>query len=215
MKYKKTLIVGVFFGIASSVPYCSTTNTSSDDPNVAKLRAIKSDNGVDFSQVNWLRQFPQLESVPVGEQTAEINKLRVSESISELIGPINNPYGVRDDVLYAIMEVVPESNHKQLQAAIKSAYYATLSGYAIADEDKLKYIRRESLSVGCMYGFDVDKENYDTSDNVMKILSTYDRNTSARKKYIRNLEETVFAWQLLGDGYGLATEQKKCRNGDY
>jgi hypothetical protein len=209
MKYRKTIVFALLLATACGVAYCSTQSVNSAESGV-KLTGVKVDNTdkIDFSQFKWLKQYPQLANIESNNQTAVIDKLRTSESISQLIGPINNPYGVRDDILYGIISVVPESQPQLLKIAIKEAYYRNLGYYSLKSEDKLKYIRLSNLSFHCSYMLG----DLDMADKLLDNLRDKYRNTDARLNYISNVEQTTFAWQTLGYGEG---EDQRCKRGDY
>jgi hypothetical protein len=137
------------------------------------------------------------------------NASGISESISALIGPINNPYGVRDDILDEIVTMVPESNSKLLDAVIKSAYYDNLSSFSVTNKDKLNYEHKVSTAIYCIVLFD----NNNLASTITKNYDRLMRNNINRKKYQENLEQTVFAWQLLGATDSGTKEQ--CLKGNY
>ncbi|AUR51004.1 hypothetical protein [Aquella oligotrophica] len=167
-----------------------------------------------LSSIEWLKRYPQLKNVPTNSQTAVIDKLRVSESISELIGPIDNPYGVRNDILAAILEIVPESNPKMLKAAIKTAYYENLLFYSTTDSQRLNHLKQWSLASTCMSYYDNSGDIQD-SLKIGSTISDLMRNQFIRKKYISNLEQTTFAWKPLGTGLGGSVEDERCQNEEY
>lgn len=167
-----------------------------------------------LSSIEWLKRYPQLKNVPANSQTAVIDKLRVSESISELIGPIDNPYGVRNDILAAILEIVPESNPQMLRAAIKTAYYDNLLFYSLTDAQKLQYIKYSSLADYCVSYYD-KTDNLDMYDNFAQMEEYLMRNTKTRLNYTKQIETTTFAWKPLGTGLGGNTEDERCQNEEY
>lgn len=211
MKYKKVILIATLFSIVCGVAYCSTQSSNSTESGV-KLTGVKVDNtnNIDFSHFNWLKQYPQLSNIESNGQTAMIDKLRTSESISQLIGPINNPYGVRDDILDYIIHNIPPDNPKLLQAAIASEFFDNLALYSISNQDKLMYVRKENLAVHCMY-----LASDDSPHQLRKKIESIQRNTPARSAYINNISSTVFGWQMLGSGYGSNTEDEMCKTGDY
>lgn len=169
---------------------------------------------IDLSKINWLQRYPQLKNIPANSQTATIDKLRTSESISALIGPIDNPYGVRNDILDAILTIVPKDNLQMLHGAIQEAYYDNLSIYSKSDKDKLFYVRKSSLAMGCLFQYDVSDNNI-FAGKVVDEMGDKMRNTDAREERVHHLETTVFAWQMLGSGLDDQTERELCQSGEY
>lgn len=168
------------------------------------------------SFTRWQKKYPQLKSIPASCQTAMIDKLRTSESISQLIGVITNSYGIRDDIFESILLISPLDNYLFLKAAIKTAYYDNLSSYALTNTEKIATARKGSLSERCMVMFDGSGPDDTAAEElwyrVSKMSSDALRDTVARDNYQRNLDQTVFAWQLLGyDG----NEKLHCKRGDY
>ena len=182
--------------------------------NSVSSNNVYSPKNIDLSKINWLQRYPQLKSIPANSQTAMIDKLRTSESISALIGPIDNPYGVRNDILDAILTIVPKDNPQMLRAAIKEAYYDNLSIYSKSDKDKLFYVRKSSLSMNCLFKYDVSVNNK-FANKVAHSIGDDMRNTDVRDELIHHLETTVFAWQMVGTGLGSTTEEDLCQSGDY
>lgn len=216
---KKSIIAITLVVIAASLAYCSTSrlnNQSSTANSPSDLNAPYSSTTIDLSKINWLQRYPQLKSIPANSQTAMIDKLRTSESISALIGSIDNPYGVRNDILDAIMKIVPESNTKMLQAAIKEAYYDNLSIYSKSDEDKLFYVTKSSLAMHCLMSADFTNDhNLVKSHKINKSIDNKMRDTNARAERLHQIETTVFAWQMIGTGLDDQTEDELCQSGEY
>ena len=181
--------------------------------NSVSSNNVYSPKNIDLSKINWLQRYPQLRNIPANSQTAMIDKLRTSESISALIGPIDNPYGVRNDILDAILTIVPKDNPQMLQAAIKEAYYENLATYSKTDKDKLEYVRKSSVTVLCMML--VDNDTSKDSLSVSRTIASMMRDTNFRAVFIHNLETTVFAWQTLGSGLGSNEEEDLCKSGEY
>ena len=181
--------------------------------NAVSSNNVYSPKNIDLSKINWLQRYPQLRNIPANSQTAMIDKLRTSESISALIGPIDNPYGVRNDILDAILTIVPKDNPQMLQAAIKEAYYENLATYSKTDKDKLEYVRKSSVTVLCMML--VDNDTSKDSLSVSRTIASMMRDTNFRAVFIHNLETTVFAWQTLGSGLGSNEEEDLCKSGEY
>lgn len=171
-----------------------------------------------LSSIEWLKRYPQLKNVSANSQTAVIDKLRVSESISELIGPIDNPYGVRNDILAAILEIVPESNPKMLKAAIKAAYYANLMFFSNDDFEKINFEKSWALASWCItYNDPIASVDYSLSYS-QRLSDMFERrmyNTSSRNRYLTRIETTTFAWKPLGTGLGGSTEDERCQNEEY
>ena len=214
---KKSIIAITLVVIAASLAYCSTSrlnNQSSTANSPSDLNAPYSSTTIDLSKINWLQRYPQLKSIPANSQTAMIDKLRTSESISALIGSIDNPYGVRNDILDAIMKIVPESNTKMLQAAIKMEFYSNMSSFAPTSEEKLSYQRKSALAAHCAARTD-RLNNLKNYNQIMDTTDKLDRNTAARANYINNLDQTVFAWQLIGTGLAADEENQHCDTGEY
>lgn len=212
---KKIIVLIVIIGILALITIGVNKESRNDS---AKERNLKSEGIAKkpelLSSIEWLKRYPQLKNVPTNSQTAVIDKLRVSESISELIGPIDNPYGVRNDILAAILEVVPESNPRMLRAAIKTAYYDNLLFYSLTDEQKLQYVKYSSLADYCVSYYD-KTDNLDIYDNFAQMEERSMRNTAARLNYTRQIETTTFAWKPLGTGLGGNTEEERCQNEEY
>lgn len=182
--------------------------------NSVSSNNVYSPKNIDLSKINWLQRYPQLKNIPANSQTAMIDKLRTSESISALIGSIDNPYGVRNDILDAILTIVPKDNPQMLRAAIKEAYYDNLSIYSKSDKDKLFYVRKSSLAMHCLYKYDAS-DNSKFADKTVDSLGNKMRDTNARVELMHHLETTVFAWQMVGTGLGSTTEEDLCQSGDY
>lgn len=93
---KKIIILTVIIGTLALITIGVNKEPRNDS---AKEKSFKSEGIAKepelLSSIEWLKRYPQLKNVPTNSQTTVIDKLRVSESISELIGPIDNPYGVR------------------------------------------------------------------------------------------------------------------------
>ena len=166
-----------------------------------------------MAEMKWLQRYPQLKTVASGSMTATIDKLRTSESISELIGPIDNAYGVRNDILDKILSIVPESNPQMLKAAIMSAYYDNLSSYSRNDDSKLENYRKFALAGHCLILLD-DKTNYIYRQSIGNIANKM-RDTPLRKTYMDNLDQTTFAWQTIGSGLAQSEEDELCQKGNY
>lgn len=167
-----------------------------------------------LNHIGWLKRFPQLQAVPAESQTANIKNLKISESVSQLIGPIDNPYGVRNDVLAQILAIVPESNPRMLKAAIKAAYYDNLLAYSPTESEQLYYLKKWSLAHSCAAYFD-SSENLTTYQTQSQAVEKLMRNTPARKKYNEDFDKNVLGWKTLGTGLSQAEEEKKCLEGDY
>lgn len=213
MMKKKILIAALLAAVACGVAYCSTTESSNSTSKSGINLGGRTNNTIEsdpLSTIQWIQKYPQLAKIESNNQTAVIDKLRTSESISALIGPIDNPYGVRNDILDAIIQAVPESNPKLLQASIQTAYFDNLAFYSQLDSQKLFYVRKGALTLHCMYLFS-DKSPI----NISRIIGNKMRNSSIREQYVANIEQTVFAWQTLGSGYGANTEDDMCNNGEY
>ena len=125
---KKSIIAIALILVAASIAYCSSDafkNAALESSSSSSLNSSYAPKSIDLSKINWLQRYPQLKNIPANSQTATIDKLRTSESISALIGPIDNPYGVRNDILDAILTIVPKDNPQMLQAAIQEANFFT------------------------------------------------------------------------------------------
>ena len=179
-----------------------------------KLRGVgvEHTDNTNLAHINWIKEYPQLAKVESNNQTAVIDKLRVSESISELIGPINNPYGVRDDILDEIVKMVPESNPQMLEAAVKDAYYYNLANYAISDDDKRKYMSMDAIATHCEFYFDHNASGL-YAISLSEMINKKTTDTHERAEYIHHIDSTVFAWRLLGET-GSETD-KQCAKVDY
>lgn len=177
---KKIIVLIVIIGILALITIGANKKPQNDS---AKEKSFKSEGIAKepelLSSIEWLKRYPQLKNVPTNSQTTVIDKLRVSESISELIGPIDNPYGVRNDILAAILEIVPESNPQMLRAAIKTAYYDNLLFYSLTDEQKLQYVKYSSLADYCVSYYD-KTDNLDIYDNFAQMEERSMRDTAAR-----------------------------------
>ena len=167
-----------------------------------------------MADMKWLQRYPQLKTVASGSMTATIDKLRTSESISELIGPIDNAYGVRNDILDKILSIVPESNPQMLRAAIKYAYYDNLLFYSATDDDKLLQISHWALASSCAALFDSSK-NINTFSKTNSIISSGMRDTRRRYDYISNVEQTTFVWHVMSSGLSSSEEIQYCNEGSY
>lgn len=212
---KKIIVLIVIIGILALITIGANKKPQNDS---AKEKSFKSEGIAKepelLSSIEWLKRYPQLKNVPTNSQTTVIDKLRVSESISELIGPIDNPYGVRNDILAAILEIVPESNPQMLRAAIKTAYYENLLFYSTTDSQRLNYLKQWSLASTCLSYWD-NSEGIEISLKMGESIAELMRNQSIRKKYISNLEQSTFAWKPLGTGLGGNTEEERCQNEEY
>ena len=214
---KKSIIAIALVLVAASIAYCSSDafkNVASESSSSSSLNSVYASKSIDLSKINWLQRYPQLKNIPANSQTATIDKLRISESISALIGPIDNPYGVRNDILDAILAIVPKDNPQMLHAAIQEAYYDNLSIYSKSDKDKLFYVRKSSLAMHCLYKYDVS-DNSKFADKAIDNMGDQMRNTDARDERVHHLETTVFAWQTLGTGLDDQTENELCQSGEY
>ena len=214
---KKSIIAIALVLVAASIVYCSSDvfkNSASESSSSSSLNSSYSPKSIDLSKINWLQRYPQLKNIPANSQTATIDKLRTSESISALIGPIDNPYGVRNDILDAILAIVPKDNPQMLHAAIQEAYYDNLSIYSKSDKDKLFYVRKSSLAMGCLFQYDVS-DNNKLANKIAYGIGDQMRNTDARDERIHHLETTVFAWQMIGTGLDDQTERDLCQSGEY
>ena len=167
-----------------------------------------------MAEMKWLQRYPQLKNVASGSMTATIDKLRTSESISELIGPIDNAYGVRNDILDKILSIVPESNPQMLQAAIRTAYYDNLSYYSTSDESRLYFVRKASLAASCFANLDSEND-LNTFNKEMTDEDNMMRNSSARNNWMTHVDQTTFAWQLIGSGLAQSEEDELCQKGNY
>lgn len=216
---RKSIIVTTLLIVAASIAYCSS-NASNDSIlksiTSSTLNSVYSPKTIDLSKINWLQRYPQLKNIPANSQTATIDKLRTSESISALIGPIDNPYGVRNDILDAILTIVPKDNPQMLQAAIKEAYYDNLSIYSKLDKDKLLYVVKSSLAMHCLMSFDfIGDKNLTNAHKINKLTDNKMRDTHARAERLHQVETTVFAWQMIGTGLDGQTENELCHSGEY
>ena len=214
---KKSIIAIALILVAASIAYCSSDafkNAALESSSSSSLNSAYAPKSIDLSKINWLQRYPQLKNIPANSQTATIDKLRTSESISALIGPIDNPYGVRNDILDAILTIVPKDNLQMLHGAIQEAYYDNLSIYSKSDKDKLFYVRKSSLAMHCLYKYDVS-DNSKLANKAIDNMGDKMRNTDARDERIHHLETTVFAWQMVGTGLGSTTEEELCQSGEY
>ncbi|MBP7847375.1 MAG: hypothetical protein KAZ94_04525 [Burkholderiales bacterium] len=214
---KKSIIAIALILVAVSIAYCSSDafkNAALESSSSSSLNSAYAPKSIDLSKINWLQRYPQLKNIPANSQTATIDKLRTSESISALIGPIDNPYGVRNDILDAILTIVPKDNLQMLHGAIQEAYYDNLSIYSKSDKDKLFYVRKSSLAMGCLFQYDVSDNNI-FAGKVVDEMGDKMRNTDAREERVHHLETTVFAWQMLGSGLDDQTERELCQSGEY
>lgn len=213
---KKIIVLIVIIGILALITIGANKKPQNDS---AKEKSFKSEGIAKepelLSSIEWLKRYPQLKNVPTNSQTTVIDKLRVSESISELIGPIDNPYGVRNDILAAILEIVPESNPQMLRAAIKTAYYDNLSYFSPSTKEKLDATKQYALALHCLSIFDYDQENLNSFLNVSQTIADLMRNTHKRINYTTQIDKTVFAWKPLGTGLGGNTEDKRCQDEEY
>lgn len=212
---KKILIATLLAAVACGVAYCSTTESSNSTSKSGINLGGKTNNSIEsdpLSTIQWIQKYPQLAKIESNSQTAVIDKLRTSESISALIGPIDNPYGVRNDILDAIIQAVPESNPKLLQASIQTAFFYNLASYSVSDTDKLKYVRKGNLAMHCIF---MAVNNRNNANDIVDIISHKLRDNKNRSSYQNNLDLTVFAWQTLGSGYGANTEDDMCNTGEY
>ena len=169
-----------------------------------------------MAEMKWLQRYPQLKTVASGSMTATIDKLRTSESISELIGPIDNSYGVRNDILDKILSIVPESNPQMLRAAIMSAYYDNLVFYSDSSELQLLFASKFSLANNCLSFADFNKDkNLKVYNQVSSYTSNAMRNTEKRLNHLQQIEQTTLAWQVLGSNLASNEEDELCQKGNY
>ena len=169
-----------------------------------------------IAEMKWLQRYPQLKNVASGSMTATIDKLRTSESISELIGPIDNAYGVRNDILDKILSIVPESNPQMLRAAIMSAYYDNLVFYSDSSELQLLFASKFSLANNCLSFADFNKDkNLKVYNQVSSYTSNAMRNTEKRLNHLQQIEQTTLAWQVLGSNLASNEEDELCQKGNY
>ena len=182
--------------------------------NAVSSNNVYSPKNIDLSKINWLQRYPQLKNIPANSQTAMIDKLRTSESISALIGPIDNPYGVRNDILDAILTIVPKDNPQMLQAAIKSEYYYNLAYFSGSKESRTKFITMAGLAQHCMSILDnsSDLKYYNKTEQEVVRLS---RNNEQRIAYTNEVDSSTFGWQTLGTNLDDQTENELCKSGEY
>ena len=208
---QKPLLILIAVIVLVAVSYYGYHRYRQAQANTTADKYIEYDKSM--ADMKWLQRYPQLKTVASGSMTITIDKLRTSESISELIGPIDNPYGVRNDILDKILSIVPESNPQMLKAAIMSAYYENLALYSSSDESKLFYVRKSSLAGHCLSLIDNNKLTIYTK--TMRTIDSSMRNNDTREKWVSNVEQTAFAWQTIGSGLAQDEENELCQKGKY
>ena len=99
-----------------------------------------------------------------------------------------------------------------LKAAIMSAYYANLAYYAANgdDESNLSYERKYALISHCLALL-----NYAVYSKAVDAIDRGMHDKKNRSTFMDNIEQTKFAWQLIGSGLAQSEEDELCQKGDY
>ncbi len=129
----------------------------------------------------------------------------------ELMGHINQEYGIREDILRYIEKEIPANNELAKKAAITLAQKMQFIYYGATEEEALKAARIESIARECL--------GHMLPDDWLKIsrgIGDLMRNTPERDKYMWHIDETYFSWKILGTGISSTEKMKEiCQSGNF
>lgn len=168
-------------------------------------------------QIKWSTQATQLFQ---NEGYTKLHKIKASQikaqalppHLEKLQGNINNPFGIRDDILDFIVKNVPSNNEKLMRASIEFAqieqdiYYGNPS-----KQDAINLAGSELLLATCISQY---TNNYGSNDLTSRIGGMM-RDTKERDQHMWDIDRKYFSWQVIGTGLSVADENIVCQKGDF
>jgi hypothetical protein len=212
----KILLIALVIGLALTLatqppPKTSLAGGATSATDESKI-AMKSRQP--SPRLDWQQRFPQLKALPSYSVFQSNFSESLPESMAALIGPINNPYGIRDDILEMILATIPTSQTQMLTAAIKIAYYENQLVYARDNSTRRDYLAKWALAETCL-GYFENSDELTINHNFNRQLAELMRNSPSRREYLNQLEQTKLAWQVISSGHGSSSEEQFCKEGKY
>lgn len=138
--------------------------------------------------------------------------------MAELIGPITNPFGIRDDILEYIVKTIPANNEIAMRAAIKLMQYMQQIYYGnLSESDALLNHSREVLAGTCLSRYMKQNPNFKNNDggDFVYGLQMSMHNTKARVNHMWDIDRKYFSWKVLGTGLSTNEEIIACEKGEF
>lgn len=155
-------------------------------------------------KTQWTKKYPQLANNIGFAKLVESNPtvIKHSDKIKDLIGPVSNEFGIRDEVLTLILQTIPESDVRSTIAAIKMIQFYQAQVGVTNDKEMNKLANKASAASSCINIPMMDRYNFGQSYD--KII----RDTSDRQDEQDRIEHLLSGHVISAD-YGIQSYDPK------